>query len=73
MLVLALLFTAVAGVVIRFIWRGISSGKVQAGRQGSPLFWVVRRDDPISFWGIILVMAFLAVGALAVSWIPIFK
>ncbi|MHC2626808.1 hypothetical protein ACVIW2_008840 [Bradyrhizobium huanghuaihaiense] len=56
-------FFAVAGIIVcRYLLRGIDSGKLWAGIRGGNETWLVRQDDPASFWIVVCLIAVADIG-----------
>jgi hypothetical protein len=57
------IFLAVAFVLGRYVWRGLKRGRILVGIRGGRETWMVRSEDPVSYW---IVMLLLSV-AIAIS------
>jgi hypothetical protein len=61
-----LVFLALALVVGFYTWNGIRKGRILVGMRGGRETWMVRRDDPISFW---IVIGLCGLATTAIVWI----
>ncbi len=51
-----------------YAWRGIRQGKIWVGTRGGREVWMVRSQDPVSYWAIIVLLCFAAV---SIFWVAI--
>jgi hypothetical protein len=60
-------FFALAFAIGIYTWRGLRKGKILVGIRGGRKTWMVRKDDPVSFWIVILLLGFAAATILWVA------
>jgi hypothetical protein len=77
MIIPAVFFGAIGAAIGWYAWRGIVTGKILVGIRGNRGDWVetwfVRREDPVSFWIAISLVAFVSIGMLVVALGPLFQ
>jgi hypothetical protein len=80
MIIPAVFFGAIGVAIGWYAWRGIVTGKILVGIRGSragwnsPVeTWFVRREDPVSFWIAISLVALVSLGTLVVALGPLFQ
>jgi hypothetical protein len=54
------IFLAIAFVVGWYAWRGLKRGRILVGIRGGRETWMVRSEDPTSYW-IVMLLLFVAV------------
>ena len=59
----AVVFLASAFAVGIYAWRGLRKGKILVGIRGGREAWMMRREDPVSYW-IVMLLCALVIGAL---------
>jgi hypothetical protein len=73
MILHAIFFGAIGAGIGWYAWRGIATGKILVGIRGGLETWFVRREDPVSFWIAISLVAFASVGTFVVALGPLFQ
>jgi hypothetical protein len=59
------IFLAIAFVLGRHVWRGLKRGRILVGIGSAGETWMVRSEDPISYW---IVMLLLSVAIALLCW-----
>jgi hypothetical protein len=80
MIIPAIFFGAVGVAIGWYAWRAIATGKILVGIRGSRQgwdnrveTWFVRREDPVSFWIAVSLVALVSVSALVLALGPLFQ
>jgi hypothetical protein len=59
------IFLATAFVLGRHLWRGLKKGRILVGIGSAGETWMVRSEDPVSYW---IVMLLLSVAIALLCW-----
>jgi hypothetical protein len=59
------IFLAIAFVLARHMWRGLWRGRILVGIGSAGEAWMVRSEDPVSYW---IVMLLLSVAIALLCW-----
>jgi hypothetical protein len=51
------IFLAIAFVVGWYAWRGLKRGRILVGIRGGRETWIVRSEDPASYWIVMLLLS----------------
>ena len=61
------LYAALAIAIGWYAWRGVATGKILVSIRGGVPSWFVRREDPVSFWIVIALLALAAAGLMTMA------
>jgi hypothetical protein len=53
---------AIAFVVGWYAWRGLKRGRILVGIRGGRETWMVRSEDPVSYWIVMLLLSVVIAG-----------
>jgi hypothetical protein len=43
------------------LWRGLKEGRITAGTEGRDQTWLVRNEDPVQYWIVMLLLSLVVV------------